>query len=135
MGLPAINSTKKIYIYIPGDNSWHLVLSAIIHVFLGTLQEVFIILTLTELEHMLMYLPTNGYSLCISTSTKLEPHLTPSSEEELNHKPLNNESWFTFWCWGINYGLILTKYFFLSFGCINTLKLKIRKFPGGIKLN
>jgi len=76
----------------PGDDSWHLVLSAIIHVFLGTLQEVFIILTLTELEHMLMYLPTNGYSLCISTSTKLEPHLTPSSEEELNHKPLNNES-------------------------------------------
>ena len=76
----------------PGDDSWHLVLSAIIHVFLGTLQEVFIILTLTELENMLMYLPTNGYSLCISTSTKLEPHLTPSSEEELNHKPLNNES-------------------------------------------
>jgi len=39
----------------PGDDSWHLVLSAINHVFLGTLQEVFIMLTLTEHEHMLIY--------------------------------------------------------------------------------
>jgi len=40
----------------PGEDSWHLVWSAIIHVFLGTLQEVFIMLTLTKHEHMLMYL-------------------------------------------------------------------------------
>jgi len=43
-------------------------------------------------ENMLIYVPTNGKIMCISTWNKTEPHINPaSSEEELNCNPLRTK--------------------------------------------
>ncbi|KNZ55204.1 hypothetical protein VP01_273g2 [Puccinia sorghi] len=63
---------KRQSIITPGENSQHLVLSAIIHVFPGISQELSISFTLTEHEHMLIYLPTNNGPLCYMANNLLD---------------------------------------------------------------